>query len=30
MKIETFSSTGVDIVNCLHLNGVYLYFAIDS
>jgi len=29
MKTEKFSSTGADIVNCLHFNVVYIYFALD-
>jgi len=29
-KTKTFSSTGADIVNCLPLNEVYIYFAFNS
>ena len=29
MKTETFSSNEDDIVNCLCLNVVYIYFALD-
>ena len=30
MKNKTLSSTGVDIVNCLNLNVVNIYFVSDS
>jgi len=29
MKTETFNPVGTDIVNCLYLNAVYIYFARD-
>jgi len=29
MMTKTLSSTGADILNCLHLNVVYIYFASD-